>query len=242
VPDKGGSIKIGDSRIALPVPDSGNARPIVFEKRNGGWTCRGALDFATLNGKRPGLQGPIDDAFARPFLCVRGTGKAWHPAVASWADANLRRFTDEWRRHYHGYLPVKNDTDVTVDDLRRANLILFGDPSSNLWIGKVLPQLPIKWTRDTLQLGAESYSAANHGVQLIHPNPLPGAEGRYVVINSGHTYHDAELRFSYMVFPRLGDWAAMKFHDNPPTTSSPQVAETVVNSGFFNEGWTIRSN
>ena len=193
----------------------------------------------TLTGKRPGLQGPIDDAFARPFLCVRGTGKAWNPAVASWADANLRRFADEWRRHYRGYLPVKNDTDVTEDDVRRSNLILFGDPGSNLWIGKVLPQLPIQWTRDTLQLGAEKHSAADHGVELIYPNPLPGADGRYVVLNSGHTYHDAELRFSYMVFPRLGDWAVMKVGDNPAATPAPPVAETVVNSGFFDEAWAF---
>ena len=72
-------------------------------------------------------------------------------------------------------------------------------------------------------------------MQLIHPNPLPGAEGRYVVLNSGHTYHDAELRFSYMVFPRLGDWAVMKVDDNPSSTPAPPVAETVVVSGFFNE-------
>ena len=144
VPGKGGSVTIAGTRIALPAPDSGTARPIVFEKRDGSWICRGALDSVTLTGKRPGLQGPIDDAFARPFLCVRGTGKAWNPAVASWADANLKRFADEWRRHYHGYLPVKNDTEVTEDDVRHSNLILFGDPGSNLWIGKVLPQLPIQ--------------------------------------------------------------------------------------------------
>jgi hypothetical protein len=170
---------------------------------------------------------------------VRGTGKAWNAAVTFWADANLRRFDDEWRRHFRGYLPVKNDTDVTEDDVRSSNLILFGDPGSNLWIGKVLPHLPIKWTRDTLHLGAEKYSAADHGVQLIYPNPLPGADGRYVVFNSGHTYHDAELRFSYMVFPRLGDWAVMKVGDNSATTPAPTVAESVVNSGFFNEAWAF---
>ena len=123
--------------------------------------------------------------------------------------------------------------------MRHSNLILFGDPGSNLWIGKVLPHLPIKWTRDTLQLGAENHSAADHGVELIYPNPLPGADGHYVVLNSGHTYHDAELRFSYMVFPRLGDWAVMKVGENPPTAPAPAVAETVVNSGFFDEAWGV---
>jgi hypothetical protein len=76
---------------------------------------------------------------------------------------------------------------------------------------------------------------------LIHPNPLPGADGRYIVLNSGHTYHDSELRFSYMVFPRLGDWAVMQVGDHQQATSAPAVAETVVNSGFFDEDWKLPS-
>jgi predicted esterase len=238
IPGDRNSVTIAGNRIDLPKIDS-DGHSLAFEKRNGRWTCLGSLDALSLPGKRPGLQGPIDDAFAQSFLCVRGTGKAWNPTVASWADANLQRFADEWRRHYHGYLPVKDDTDVTDDDVRRSNLILFGDPGSNLWIDKILPHLPIKWTRDTLQLGAESLSAADHGVQLIHPNPLSGADGRYVVLNSGHTYHDAELRFSYMVFPRLGDWAIFKVGDNSPAAPLQSIAETVVTSGFFDESWNI---
>jgi poly(3-hydroxybutyrate) depolymerase len=241
VPSMGGSVTIGGARIALPAPDSAAALPIVFEKRDGKWFCQGPLDAKALTGKRPGLQGPIDDAFARPFLCVRATGQPWNPGVAAWADANLKRFADEWRRHYRGYLPVKDDVDVMQNDVQNSNLILFGDPGSNNWIAKVLPELPIKWTRDALQFGAETHSAADHGIQLICPNPLPGAEGRYVVLNSGHTYHDAELRSSYMVFPRLGDWAVMKVGDNRPAIAAP-VMETVVNSGFFNEQWTIPSS
>ena len=99
------------------------------------------------SGKRPGLQGPIDDAFTTPFLCVRGTGTAWNPAVQAWADANLKRFAYEWARYFRGELPIKDDTDVTEDDIRRCNLILFGDPGSNRWIARVLPKLPIEVDR-----------------------------------------------------------------------------------------------
>src|SRR5262249_38809036 len=155
-------------------------------------------------------------------------------AVAAWVNANLDRFAYEWRRHYQGYLPIKDDIEVTQDDVRCSNLILFGDPGSNSWINKVLPKLPIQWTHSTLQIGAEKHSALDHGVELICPNPLPGANGRYIVLNSGHTYHDADLRFSYMVFPRLGDWAVMKVGESQ---AAPSVAETVVNCGFFNEEW-----
>lgn len=239
LPAPDASVTVGGRKVDIPTQSSGNGRPVVVERRNGNWEYQGTLDAVTLTGKRPGLQGPIDDAFARPFLCVRGTGQAQHPAVGAWADANLKRFADEWRRHYRGYLPIKDDVDVTDEDVRHANLILFGDPGSNSWISKILPQLPIHWTHETLQLGKDRYAAAEHAVQLICPNPLPGAANRYVVLNSGHTYHDSELRFSYMVFPRLGDWAILKVGDNPESQPAPNVAETVLNSGFFDENWSV---
>ncbi len=230
------SLTVGGSRI--PLPESVDwTRPVLIERRNGTWNCLGALHEAALSGKRPGLQGPIDDAFATRFLCVRGTGRAWNSSVGNWAEASLQRFTHEWRRHYRGHLPVKNDTDVTEEDVRHSNLILFGDPGSNRWIRDTLPQLPVQWTRERLQIGLQEFSSPDHGVQLICPNPLPGATGRYLVLNSGHTYHDPELRFSYMVFPRLGDWAVMKVGDFPASAPAQTVVETVLQSGFFDENW-----
>jgi hypothetical protein len=215
------------------------SRSLVFERRHGRWACVGEAAAVKLTGKRPGLQGPIDDAFARPFLCVRGTGTPWNAAVGRWADASLRRFADEWRRHYRGELPVKDDTAVTPADLARSNLVLFGDPGSNRWIRDALPHLPIAWQADRLRVDGVDYAAAEHAVQLIHPSPLPGADGRYVVLNSGHTYHDQELRFSYMVFPRLGDWAVTKVGEQPADAPPATVAEEVVTSGYFDESWRL---
>ncbi len=233
------SLSIGASSISLPRDNADDQQPVVVQRRNGNWEFEGFLPDLRLNGKRPGLQGPLDDAFSTPFLCVRGTGQAWHPKVQAWADAQLQRFTYEWRRHYRGDLRIKNDADVTEDDMRKFNLILFGDPGSNRWIGDWAAQLPIRWTRDSIQVGPDQYAAAEHGLQLICPNPLAIARDRYVVLNSGHTYHGPELRFSYMVFPRLGDWAVMKVGDNPTSGIEPSVAENVTTSGFFDEEWAV---
>jgi hypothetical protein len=192
------------------------------------------------DGKRPGLQGPIDDAFATPFLCVRPTGTPWNAAVGTWAEANLIRFADEWRRHYRGDLPVKNDMEVTPEDVRKYNLILFGDPGSNRWIADVLPKLPpsVQWSREELVVGDARHPANAHALEMIYPNPLPGGEGRYVVLNSGHTYHDYELQLSYMVFPRLGDWAVVQVGaTHASTRPADVVVETILSSGFFDEGW-----
>jgi len=234
------TVTIGGKKMTVPHRPGRQLTALVFELHKGTWRYAGDLREIQFSGKQPGLQGPIDDAFAAPFLCVRGTGKPWNRAVAAWADAQLNRFAYEWRRHYRGDLIIKSDKDVTPDDLRQRNLILFGDPGNNRWIREIAGELPLTWSHKEIRLGKQRYPAADHGLQLIQPNPLPDGRGHYVVFNSGHTYHDSELRFSYMVFPRLGDWAVMKVGDNQVTASPPKVEETVLRSGFFDEDWQVR--
>jgi len=210
---------------------------VVIGWQDGRWVHHNA---GAATGKRPRVQGPIDDAFTTPFLCVRGTGKALNPTVQAWADANLKRFAYEWHRYYRGELRIKDDTAVTDHDIQRHNLILFGDPGSNPLIAKVLPKLPIRWTERELQFGKETYPAANHAPVLIQPNPL--AEGRYVVINSGHTFHEKELAsLNYLQFPRLGDWAVLKVGDKAPLNPSDALEEEVLKAGFFDEQWRLEN-
>jgi pimeloyl-ACP methyl ester carboxylesterase len=227
--------RVGGAAVRVPERRGGPERAgIVLGKQGGRWTYLGELDELELQGKRPGLQGPIDDAFTTPFLCVRGTGAAWDPAVQAWAEASLKRFSREWNRYFRGELPVKDDTAVTEEDARRFNLILFGDPGSNSWIARVLPRLPVRWTREECAIGDTKVPAAGHAPVLIQPNPL--AAGRYVVLNSGHTFHEKELAtLNYLLFPRRGDWAVVKVPDDP---SRPPGGE-VVRAGFFDETWGL---
>ncbi|MEZ6031776.1 MAG: prolyl oligopeptidase family serine peptidase [Planctomycetaceae bacterium] len=230
----GARLKIGGKEINLRHRESA----LVFGLRNGAWQFVGARSEVESTGKRPGLQGPIDDAFCTPFLCVRGTGKPWNAEVNVWASASLRRFEYEWARYMRGELPVKNDTDVTEADVREKHLILFGDPGSNSWIARALPKLPVSWTREDVRVQGVTYSATNHAPVLICASPL--AANRYVVINSGHTFHEKEFAaFNYLLFPRLGDWAIIETlpasEQREPT--SPTLPEKVIRAGYFDEQW-----
>jgi dienelactone hydrolase len=235
-PKEGARLRVGGRDLG-PLP-RGEGRPgeLIVRRRGDRWEL--ATGPVVLDGKRPGVQGPIDDAFTSPFLCVRGTGKPWNPAVQAWSEASLKRFAYEWRRYFRGELPVKDDTALTKEDVRRCNLILFGDPGSNLWIKKVLPLLPLAWKPGEVSLGHGRYPAADHAPVLIQPNPL--AEGRYVVLNSGHTFHEKELAsLNYLLFPRLGDWAVLKVGDKVPQDPSGPLEESVVRAGFFDERWQL---
>jgi hypothetical protein len=248
-------LRIAGKEVALPALGAADEQRVVTLIRDGNdWRATAAPDSPlhedrTKARKRPGVQGPIDDAFTSRFICVRGTGEPWNPAVHAWSEANLNRFAYEWSRYFRGNLPIRKDTDVTDEDRQTYNLILFGDPGSNRLIAEVLPLLPLKWTKDELVFDGQRYPAQEHAPALVFPNPLATVypdfmAGRYVVINSGHTFHEAELnKLNYLLFPRLGDWAIFKVGDNfkvgdkAPASPSDPLDETVLRAGFFNENW-----
>jgi predicted esterase len=221
---------------ARPYQNAANELHVYLEKRDGTWANvlpeRIAIDRARSPQKVGGQQGPIDDAFTTSFLCVRGTRKPWHDATQEYAEANLRRFEEEWSQYFRGELPVKDDVDVTADDIAARHLILFGDPASNLLIEQVLPALPFRWTKERIAWDGQESDASNHVPVLIYPSPV--AHDRYVVLNSGHSFHAADFRgTNALLFPRLGDFALLKLR---PDKNDPLAVE-IVRAGLFDDFW-----
>jgi pimeloyl-ACP methyl ester carboxylesterase len=233
------TVKIDGQELKMtPYPTSSTELDVYLEKRDGAWQGvlpeRLAIDRVRRPQKVSGVQGPIDDAFTTGFLCVRGTGKAWHEGTAEYADANLERFRQEWSRFLRGDLPVKDDADVTPEDITNRHLILFGDPASNSLIAQVLPDLPLKWTKDKISWNGQEHTAADHVPVLIYPSPL--SANRYVVLNSGHTFHAADFQgTNALLYPRLGDYAVLK---RVPTPKDPLAVE-VVRAGLFDDFWHV---
>lgn len=234
-------LKIGDQKVNIPrYGGHAHSLGIALVKKGKRWVASEYSDSDLKRGKTPDMQGPIDHAFTTPFLCVSGTGKAWNPAVQRWVEANLRRFSYEWSRYFRGDLPIKKDTEVTPDDCKRCNLILFGDPGSNIWIRKALKSSPLKWNRESFQIANRSYPSTNTAPALICPSPFTreGEKQHYLVINSGHTFHEAELnRLNYLLYPHQADWAVFKIGDTQPENPSALLAEELLLSGYFNEEW-----
>ena len=241
----------GSARIPLTVAidkDRVETRPyhtpageyhLYLEKRDGHWHAvlpqKLATDRLRRRQKVGGFQGPIDDAFTTSFLCVRGTGEPWHKTTQEYAENNLKRFQAEWDRYMRGPLPVKDDTDVDAADITGKHLILFGDPGSNSLIAQVLDGLPLKWTRATIALGDKQGAADSHVPALIYPSPL--STGRYVVLNSGHTFHAADFQgTNALLYPRLGDYALLKL----TATENNPLATEVVTAGLFDDFWRVR--
>jgi dienelactone hydrolase len=213
---------------------------VYLQNRGGQWTSVLPQRLVTQRAQQPrkmsGMTGPIDDAFTDSFLCVRGTDKPWQDATGKYAEGNLERFQSEWSKYFRGTLPIKDDVDVTSEDIAGKHLILFGDPASNALIAQVLDGLPLKWTKDAVEFAGDGGAAAEHVPVLIYPNPLN--PGRYVVINSGHTFHAANFQgTNALLYPRLGDYAVLKLQ---PTAADP-LGVQVVTSGLFDDFWKVEA-
>ena len=103
---------------------------------------------------------------------------------------------------------------------------MFGDAGSNQVLARILGDLPaLEWTAETLTVAGEEHDVAAALPAMIYPNPLN--PNRYVVINSGHTFGEAEFRgTNALLFPRLGDWGVLSTAD-----------ESIISSGYFDEEW-----
>jgi hypothetical protein len=229
----------GQKIDAAPAMSPDGKRFVYLRRQDGKWSVvlreRLVNDQARRPYKAPEMTGPIDDAFAGPFLCVRGAGKPWHEATQKYADDNLKRFQAEWSKYLRGELPVKDDSDVTPEDIASRHLILFGDPSSNSLIGQVLDALPLEWTKERIVLAGKDVSAADHVPALIYPSSLNAR--RYVVLNSGHTFHAADFQgTNALLYPRLGDYALLK----PAATEKDPLAAEVVTAGLFDDFWQVK--
>ena len=179
-------------------------------------------------------QGPIDDAFTREFGVVPRRVKPWHEDTAKFADARREEFARNWDKHFRGELKTAK-VEAKPSPGWGSNLVLFGDPQSNPVIAGMLPKLPITWTKDELVVNGKKYDPATHLPVLVYPNPYgQSSGGTYVVINSGHTFREADLKgTNALLYPRLGDWAVLK----PKPTKDDPAGFEVVDAGLFDEDW-----
>ncbi len=191
--------------------------------------------------KRHGLQGPIDDALMSSFLMVLPTGEPLHRTIGDWVQREANHAVKHWRQQFRGHARVKRDQAVTDQDIANHNLILWGDVSSNKIIAKVIGDLPLKWSSQSVSLSEKLFDARKHVPLLIYPNPLN--PNKYVVINSGFTYREYAYLNNARQVPMLPDWAIVDVVTKPePNDSISRFPGIPVQADFFDEYWKVKTS
>jgi dienelactone hydrolase len=196
----------------------------TFERIGSRWKrVRGQTGLA----KRRGLQGPVDDAFTEAFLCVEPPAGGVSPAD-QFARRQFDRLATEFPRWMRGDIRRKAPAQLTAADQRAHHLVVFGTPMSNPLVAATLPKTHVRWNAKEIRVGTRSFDAEHHALSLIYPNP--SAPDRYIVINSGHTFREADFKgTNALLYPRIGDWAV----------TDVRTGE-VVAEGVFDRRWQLR--
>ena len=231
-------ITIDGQKVDGPAVVPGAKWSARLVKTNGKWSLAGQQEIGNRKSeiaKRHNLQGPIDDAFTDAFVMVRPTGQPLNAAAGQWAKTELAGAAFHWRRYFRGEPRVKDDSAITDDDIKNRNLILWGDPSSNRLLARIVDQLPIKWNAKEITVGDKTYDATKNVPAFIYPNPLNPS--RYVVINSGFTFPQYAGLSNSLQTPKLPDWAVL---DLSVPLADRVGGKGVVDASFFGEKWEVK--
>jgi len=226
--DEALTVMIDGEKLEVPkAPASAALQGLFLVRREGKW--QGGIFPKTELRKRPGLQGPIDDAFLSPFIVVVPSQKKQF--AAEWLNFELDHFLNRWPALMRGGVRIVLDTELKPEHHEDYNLIVWGDPDSNSALRELQDKLPVTWQEKTWSLAGKQYDRADRVPAFIYPNPKNPQ--RYIVVNSGLTFREAHDRTNSQQNPKLPDWAVIDI-TQPPDASSPGKIEA---AGFFNEQW-----
>ncbi|WP_114752206.1 carboxylesterase family protein [Pleomorphovibrio marinus] len=198
---------------------------LVSKDGAGNWAI--GKDKPQNRTKRVGQEGPVYDAFSSRHVYVYGTSDDPGDEILE----SRKRLAEEaayWSRYRGEFLGrimffprVLADNQVRKSDMEEANLILFGDASSNSIIKNMEDKLPMK-------LKDES---GKKGLLYVYPK-----EKGYVVINEGAAWWEIDKAQGYRFLSPI--------HQNLSQFKDFQLYDTengeMLHEGYFDNNWKIQ--
>ncbi|MCF6314474.1 MAG: prolyl oligopeptidase family serine peptidase [Verrucomicrobiales bacterium] len=227
-------VELNGQGLQVPPVRSDRSWQVHFVKGAKGKWMVGEKEADSILKKRHDLQGPIDDAFMDSFVMVKPTGEAMNAKVGEWVGKEMEHAVTHWRQQFRGDARVVEDVKVDEAMIANSNLVLWGDPSSNAVLKKIIAKLPIGWSKDSVKVGKNTFAGKDHVMVMIFPNPLNPK--RYVVLNSGFTYREYDYLNNARQVAKLPDWAVIDV-TSPVTSRAPGKVEK---AGFFGEKWELK--
>jgi hypothetical protein len=209
--------------------------------------------------KRRGLEGPIGEAFLRPFVVVYGAAGETSAVLRAKSEAD--DFAREWNAfnvHYDA-VAARPEDELSADDLKTKDLILFGtlDDSSLLRRMDAAAELPVRvfagrvCVRDPVN-GDRTYAGDKYGAYWVYPNPLSGfhtlvvgLKGHFRTtadggVQRGLGYDLEKLPWAwgdYVVFDSDPSDLAYVGNVNNKASTLCYEAGYFVEAGFFDPDW-----
>lgn len=220
--DDGKALKLHIDGKDINLPAAGEFH---LHKNGDNW-MPGMMPVVNGLAKAKGLEGPIFDAFSQRHVYVYGTGGSpSEEEIASrradaMAAANWSSYRGEFLGRIMFFPRVISDKEVRPSDLEDANLILFGNATTNTIIDGMKDILPVHLDSNDTE----------HGLLYIYPQGQ-----NYVVVNSGLNWW-ANLKDQGYPFVSLVHRNLPSFKDFILFKGS---VETPVLDGYFENNWVL---
>lgn len=181
--------------------------------------------------KRRGLCGPAEDVFNSRFIVVQGTaGSAAENTVLA---QQVGLWAEEWDACADGWPTVRTDAELTAEEARGANLVLFGTPRTNAVLARIADRLPVEIGDHRYTILGRSFAGPNLGLVLCYPNPEQ--PDRYVLVYAGELYgRRLAVNHKHDMLPDFLIFDATRF-----TTGD---TEANVFGGWFDVDWQPRAD
>ena len=183
--------------------------------------------------KRPGLSGPLTDAYYGRMIHVYGTQRP----------ENVKALTELAKKGSRGWpmwpwtieQEVVADTALTPEMIRDAHLVLYGTPGDNSVLDRVMPKLPIRVDGAAVVAADKRFEGAGVGTRFIYPNPE--APERYVTVIAGPTLDGVRRGHNLPDF--VPDFV---IYDAKSTAERPRLVPTKppLSRGFFDGQWQLK--
>ncbi|MFK7986036.1 MAG: prolyl oligopeptidase family serine peptidase [Sandaracinaceae bacterium] len=181
--------------------------------------------------KRPGISGPITDAYYDRMVHVYGSRvPADEPVLREAAEAGARGFFGAligFRQE------VVRDRDLSPEQLMGAHLVLYGNTENHSLLAATRGQLPIEADRGGVTVRGVRHAGRQMGARFIYPSPL--ADDRYVLVATGGS---AEAVLAGDRLPAfLPDWVLYDARQLPGRRSQLSGRHPPTDSGYFDDAW-----
>jgi enterochelin esterase-like enzyme len=182
--------------------------------------------------KKPGLSGPITDAYYERMVHVYGTGRPENTG-------ELKKLAQKGAKGWPLWLwtveqEVVADTAVTPELAKGAHLVLYGTPGDNRVLDRIMGKLPIQVEAGAVTLGGKRFDQKGVGTRFIYPNPE--APTRYVIVNAAPTLDG--VRRSHNLPDFVPDYVV---YDATSTAARPRLVpgKPPLARGFFDGRWQL---
>ncbi|MCZ7648476.1 MAG: prolyl oligopeptidase family serine peptidase [Planctomycetota bacterium] len=182
--------------------------------------------------KSPVRCGPIKEATYAPFVVAFGT-LAEGPRSEELRKA-AAQFAQEWYAFAKGRAILKPDREVTADEKKNKNLILFGQEDENSILAEcaAVGKLPFTLKGGVIVAGERNLKLEGKGLMFIYPNPLKDASpASSIVVVAGEHYgqylpenHKWDLLPDFLVY-------------TPERSDDGTNANKPILAGFFDGKW-----